>query len=220
MAYTLEIEDIKKLLTKLSSRLVKDTEAVVTVEDEQKTELEAAFRASISKILGYNDQEVEQEISEEEKPKGKARAPPKKPAPKGKASTKKVPAKSAKKAPAGKKAPAKKTATKKTKAKKDPNAPKRGKSAFIFYSMERRAALKEEQPELSFGEVGKALGAEWKELSAKEKKPYETLAAKDKKRAEKEKAAYESKGSAEESNEEGSGDADAEGSGENASDEE
>jgi hypothetical protein len=40
---------------------------------------------------------------------------------------------------------------KKTKAKKDPNAPKKGLSAFMIYSKENRARIKEENPEASFG---------------------------------------------------------------------
>jgi hypothetical protein len=40
------------------------------------------------------------------------------------------------------------------------------------------------------GEVGKLLGAKWKELDEEEKKPYVDLANKDKTRAENEKASY------------------------------
>ena len=43
---------------------------------------------------------------------------------------------------------------------------------------------------LSTGEVGKLLGEKWKELSAKEKEPYEKKAKDDKERYEREKAAY------------------------------
>lgn len=42
----------------------------------------------------------------------------------------------------------------------------------------------------SIGEVGKLLGAKWKELDDAEKKPYIDQAARDKERAEEEKAAY------------------------------
>ena len=45
------------------------------------------------------------------------------------------------------------------------------------------------------GEVGKLLGAKWKELDDEEKKPYVELANKDKARAEGEKTAYDGKGS-------------------------
>ncbi len=40
------------------------------------------------------------------------------------------------------------------------------------------------------GEVGKLLGAKWKEMSDEDKKPYIDQAAKDKERADEEKAAY------------------------------
>lgn len=44
---------------------------------------------------------------------------------------------------------------------------------------------------IAFGEVGKVLGAKWKELSEEGKKQYEDLAVKDKERYEKQKAEYE-----------------------------
>lgn len=45
----------------------------------------------------------------------------------------------------GKKAPAKK--------KKDPNAPKRGTTSFMVFSSEMRAKIKEEKPDISFGDM-------------------------------------------------------------------
>ncbi|KAG7447230.1 hypothetical protein ARMGADRAFT_1013171 [Armillaria gallica] len=76
------------------------------------------------------------------------------------------------------------------KAKKDPKAPKRALSAYMFFSQDWRERIKNENPDAGFGEVGKLLGAKWKELDDEEKKPYVDLAAKDKARAEDEKAAY------------------------------
>jgi len=73
---------------------------------------------------------------------------------------------------------------------KDKNAPKRALSAYMFFSQDWRERIKTENPEASFGEVGKLLGAKWKELNDSEKKPYLDQAAKDKTRAENEKAAY------------------------------
>jgi hypothetical protein len=64
------------------------------------------------------------------------------------------------------------------KAKKDPYKPKRGLSAFILFSQERRPTLKEEQPNLAFGEVARTIGIEWKKLSAKKKLPLEQKSAK------------------------------------------
>ena len=62
--------------------------------------------------------------------------------------------------------------------------------------------MKEEQPELSFGAMGKALGEKWKSIEPKDKTKYEELAKKDKERYEKEKAAYEAKGDGAEEEEE------------------
>ncbi|KAF7980416.1 hypothetical protein HWV62_38238 [Athelia sp. TMB] len=63
----------------------------------------------------------------------------------------------------------------------------------MFFSQDWRERIKTENPEAGFGEVGKLLGAKWKELDEEEKKPYVDMATKDKTRAEKEKTAYEGK---------------------------
>ncbi|KAF8235869.1 hypothetical protein L208DRAFT_1254726 [Tricholoma matsutake] len=76
------------------------------------------------------------------------------------------------------------------KSKKDPKAPKRALSAYMFFSQDWRERIKTENPDAGFGEVGKLLGAKWKELDDEEKKPYVEQAAQDKARAEEEKAAY------------------------------
>ncbi|ORY85971.1 high mobility group box domain-containing protein [Leucosporidium creatinivorum] len=83
--------------------------------------------------------------------------------------------------------------TKAAKAKKDPNAPKRPLSAYMFFSQENRATVKEENPEASFGDLGKLLGAKWKEMDDDEKKPFVKQANDDKARYETEKEAYDSK---------------------------
>ncbi|GKT89611.1 structure-specific recognition protein [Colletotrichum tofieldiae] len=67
----------------------------------------------------------------------------------------------------------------KKRAKKDPNAPKRGLSAYMFFANEQRENVREENPGISFGQVGKILAC-----------PYEAKAATDKKRYEDEKQAY------------------------------
>jgi HMG (high mobility group) box len=75
--------------------------------------------------------------------------------------------------------------------KKDPKAPKRALSAYMFFSQDWRERIKAENPDASFGmsfsllrcrrhglrafglgagEVGKLLGAKWKELDEEEKK--------------------------------------------------
>ncbi|THV02660.1 hypothetical protein K435DRAFT_577514, partial [Dendrothele bispora CBS 962.96] len=76
------------------------------------------------------------------------------------------------------------------KGKKDPKAPKRALSAYMFFSQDWRERIKNENPDAGFGEVGKLLGAKWKEMDEEEKKPYIEQAARDKERAEDEKAAY------------------------------
>ncbi|KAJ5891903.1 Non-histone chromosomal protein 6 [Penicillium subrubescens] len=74
--------------------------------------------------------------------------------------------------------------------KKDPNAPKRGLSAYMFFANDQRDKVREENPGISFGQVGKMLGDKWKALTETERKPYDAKAAADKKRYEEEKAKY------------------------------
>ncbi|KAI8912590.1 high mobility group box domain-containing protein [Gorgonomyces haynaldii] len=85
---------------------------------------------------------------------------------------------------------------KKPRAKKDPNAPKKGLSAFMIFSQENRPKIKEENPEASFGELGKLLGQKWKELDEEDKKPYQEKAEADKARYEKQMSEYTKKGKA------------------------
>lgn len=80
--------------------------------------------------------------------------------------------------------------TEKRRSKKDPMAPKRGLSAYMFFANEQRENVREENPGVSFGQVGKILGERWKALSDKQRAPYDAKAAADKKRYEDEKAAY------------------------------
>ena len=80
------------------------------------------------------------------------------------------------------------------KATKNKDAPKRALSAYMFFSQDWRERIKSENPDASFGEVGKLLGAKWKELDENEKAPYVEMANKDRGRAEAEKAAYDKKG--------------------------
>ncbi|KAI8923664.1 high mobility group box domain-containing protein [Entophlyctis helioformis] len=82
---------------------------------------------------------------------------------------------------------------KRTRAKKDPNAPKKPLSAFMIFSQENRAKIKEDNPEASFGEIGKLLGAAWRELSEKGKQVYNEKAEEDKGRYERDVASYQGK---------------------------
>lgn len=101
----------------------------------------------------------------------------------------------AKKPKKPKKKKAKKKKVKKTPAKKGKKKKKEGPkvkralSAYMFFAKHERPGLKEKNPELSFGELGRALGAAWSTADASTKKKYEAMAAKDKLRAEKERAA-------------------------------
>ncbi|BDA45001.1 probable non-histone chromosomal protein 6 [Coccomyxa sp. Obi] len=135
---------------------------------------------------------------ETETKKKVAKAPKAKAEPKPKAEPKKR-----------KPAPAKKD-DKKKKAKKDPNAPKKALSAFMFFSSAKRDEVKKENPEISFGEVGKVLGEKWKAIGATEKAKFEEMAKKDKVRYAKAIEAYNSKKKDEEEEKEDEDEEDAE----------
>ncbi|PKY08366.1 non-histone chromosomal protein 6 [Aspergillus campestris IBT 28561] len=85
-----------------------------------------------------------------------------------------------------------------TRKKKDPNAPKRGLSAYMFFANDNREKVREENPGITFGQVGKTLGDKWKNLSETQRKPYDEKAAADKKRYEEEKKVYQAQGEEEE----------------------
>jgi len=73
---------------------------------------------------------------------------------------------------------------------KDPNAPKRPQSAYFLWLNDNRPAIKKAHPDASITEVAKIGGAQWRKITAAEKKKYEDLNAKDKERYAKEAAAY------------------------------
>ncbi|KAJ2770524.1 Non-histone chromosomal protein 6, partial [Coemansia nantahalensis] len=77
----------------------------------------------------------------------------------------------------------------KRRAKKDTNAPKRALSAYMYFSQAKRATVQKENPNATFGEIGKLLGDKWKTMDDKARKPYQDLADKDKARYEAEKLA-------------------------------
>jgi len=85
----------------------------------------------------------------------------------------------------------------KVKAPKDPNKPKRGKTGFMFYCDEHRGRLMkkftDKGEKIKIGEIAKSLGASWKKLTEKQKKPYEANAAKDKNRYQTQMAEYNEK---------------------------
>ena len=50
---------------------------------------------------------------------------------------------------------------KKKKKKKDKNAPKKPNSPYMFYMKGNRKRVKEENPNATFGELGRIIGDEW-----------------------------------------------------------
>lgn len=68
--------------------------------------------------------------------------------------------------------------------------PKKAISAYTNFVMRNRRALMEENPELSFQEVAKKLGAIWRSLTDKDKEDYVKEALKDKARYEREKKTW------------------------------
>lgn len=77
-----------------------------------------------------------------------------------------------------------------TRKKKDPNAPKRALSSYMFFANENRDIVRSENPDVTFGQIGRLLGERWKALTPEDKEPYDAKAAADKKRYESEKELY------------------------------
>lgn len=70
--------------------------------------------------------------------------------------------------------------------KNDPLASvKRHRTAFSFFTQERRNTIAEKNPKLSFGEVSKLVGQEWRGLNDKSKAKYKKLEVNDRKRYDK-----------------------------------
>ena len=68
------------------------------------------------------------------------------------------------------------------KKKKKKDGPKKAKSAYIYFSVEKGAAIRKENASATMKDTSKLIGDMWKVLSAEDKKPYEALAAADKER--------------------------------------
>ena len=81
---------------------------------------------------------------------------------------------------------------KKKRAKKPKDAPKNAKSAYMFFCADKRAEVKEQNPELSAKEITTKLGAMWKEIKDNEEEveKYNQLAATDKDRYKEEMVNY------------------------------
>ena len=76
-------------------------------------------------------------------------------------------------------------------SKKDPNAPKKPMGAYMFFCAANREQLKANNPNATFGEIGRMLGDMWKQIDERNRVPYQKKADTDKLRFEKEKKAYE-----------------------------
>eukprot|EP00474_Spongospora_subterranea_P008550 CRZ09008.1 hypothetical protein [Spongospora subterranea] len=63
--------------------------------------------------------------------------------------------------------------TLKPKKKRDPNRVKKAPSAFLLFSQAMRPILKEQNPGLSFGDMGRLLGQVWKAASIDERVPFQ-----------------------------------------------
>ncbi|EJD43674.1 hypothetical protein AURDEDRAFT_114700 [Auricularia subglabra TFB-10046 SS5] len=84
--------------------------------------------------------------------------------------------------------PKRKAPADKPKKEKKEAGPKRALSAYMFFVKDWRERIKEENPDAAFGEIGKLMGAKWKEMSDEDKQPYVEQAEEDKVRAEKDRA--------------------------------
>merc|ERR1712048_1175378 len=73
-----------------------------------------------------------------------------------------------------------KTKRKRKRKKKKKKGPKKARSAFVFFGMEYRPKIRQENPDMKFAEISKAIGAKWKEATEEEKKPYLDKQAEDK----------------------------------------
>jgi len=85
---------------------------------------------------------------------------------------------------------------------KDPNKPKRALTSFMCFSNATRAKVREEFPDLAFGDVGKKIGQMFRALTPKEKSKFEKMANKDKERYRREMDAYNKKQAGDDDSEE------------------
>ncbi|KAJ3088556.1 FACT complex subunit [Quaeritorhiza haematococci] len=161
-----------------------DEDFVAKSESDVAEEFSSEYESSSgSDEEGGGD--VEEKKKAEKPPKKKKASPP--------------PAKKTKKSKAkdsdedGSPSPPKKKAKAEGKAKKDKNEPKKGLTAFMFFSKEKRPQVVADNPGMAFGEVGKAVGQLWSELSKEDKEPYEQMAKDDKERYERDIKEYKKK---------------------------
>lgn len=68
--------------------------------------------------------------------------------------------------------------------------PKKARSAYVFYTIDARPGVQNENPDMDFGEITKRVAASWNKLNAKQKRKYEQLAEEDKSRYENEASSF------------------------------
>ncbi|UJR10849.1 hypothetical protein I4U23_015037 [Adineta vaga] len=73
---------------------------------------------------------------------------------------------------------------------KDPNAPKRFRTAYILFSVEKREEIKNDNPKLSSKEILAELGAQWKAADASTKQRFQKLSDAEKVEYEEKMVAY------------------------------
>lgn len=85
----------------------------------------------------------------------------------------------------------KKNAKKDKKRKRDPNMPKRPTTAFLYFTADKRAEVKEANPGIKVTDVSKKIGEMWRALDDAGKAPYAEKASTDRARWKEEMEAYE-----------------------------
>jgi hypothetical protein len=132
----------------------------------------------VNKILGrmdqyYDTKRANKAASKKASPVKKAASKKKSPVKKA-ASKKKSPVKKAaskKKSPVKKAASKKKSPVKKASSKKKHNM-KRPMSGYLYFSVDNRGKIKKDNPNMSFVDIGRALGAKWRSMDDSEKSKY------------------------------------------------
>ncbi len=78
----------------------------------------------------------------------------------------------------------------KTKEIVDPTRPKGPKGPYMCFVAVRRPEIKKQKPDLSFPDIARQLGAEWRSMSDPTRNKYDAMAVADKERYEREMAAH------------------------------
>nr|AEG74031.1 HMGbox protein [Apopellia endiviifolia (species B)]AEG74035.1 HMGbox protein [Apopellia endiviifolia (species B)] len=73
---------------------------------------------------------------------------------------------------------------------KDKRRPKRALGPYMYFCKDQRKEIQEQNPTMSFGDIGRVLGSQWGKLNEKEKQKYIRKAQTDKRRYVKEMKRY------------------------------